>query len=174
MLRSTIFIPFLLLPTLAAADVPQLQNTGSIIYLSDNLDEPDMLGYCIDTAGRGQAERVQLHSCKPDTDETMDRDVLFALNIDTGRIEHQEYTGFCLTADPDAAETTFGLVACSDAEDQKFAFNSESGQIHPAGDDTMCLTAAAESRQAGPFYSRALGLDTCGAVEAPLQSFAVQ
>ncbi|WP_168797748.1 RICIN domain-containing protein [Aliishimia ponticola] len=167
-------MPLLLLPTLVAADAPQLQNSGPIIYLSDNLDEPDMLGYCIDTQDRGQTERIQLHSCKPDTDDATGRDVLFSLNADTGRIEHQEYAGFCLTADPDAAATVFGLVTCSDAEDQKFTFDSQSGQIHPADDDTMCLTAAAESTQAGPFYSRALGLDACGAVDAALQSFTMQ
>lgn len=33
--------------------------------LSDNLDEPNGYGFCIDTYGRGQSDLLQTHSCKP-------------------------------------------------------------------------------------------------------------
>lgn len=48
----------LLSPVTAFAQVPDLQNTGPIIYLADNLDEADNLGYCIDTEDRGQTDRI--------------------------------------------------------------------------------------------------------------------
>lgn len=164
----------LAVPTLAHADAPALQNTGPIIYLADNLDEADKLGYCIDTQARGQTERIQLHSCKPDTDNPMDRDVLFSLNEETGRIEHAEYEDYCLTANEAGAETALGLLECTDAAAQQFSFDADAGEIHPASDESLCLVGAAESSTAGPFMSRPLDVEACEGVDPALKTFVVQ
>ncbi len=174
MIRLPHLLIFAVVPGLAVAEEPVLQNSGPVIYLADNLDEVDSLGYCLDTKDRGQTERIQLHSCKPDTDNPMDRDVLFAINPETGRIEHQEYTGFCITTDPDAAETELALVECLDTANQQFSFNPESGEIHPNGDETKCLAGAAESSAAGPFMSRTLGIVSCSEVDPSLRTFTIQ
>jgi len=44
--------------------LPILQTPSPVIYLADNLDEQDQLGYCIDTRGRGFNEKLHAHSCK--------------------------------------------------------------------------------------------------------------
>ena len=44
---------------------PELQTPEPVIYLADNIDEQDALGWCIDTLGRGWSEQLQTHSCKP-------------------------------------------------------------------------------------------------------------
>ena len=44
---------------------PELQTPAPVIYLADNLDEQDKLGWCIDTVGRGLFDRLHAHSCKP-------------------------------------------------------------------------------------------------------------
>ncbi len=49
----------------AVAEPPQLQTSAPVIFLADNLDEQDKLGWCIDTQGRGFSERLHAHSCKP-------------------------------------------------------------------------------------------------------------
>lgn len=54
-----------LLTAPALADTPELRTPPPVIYLSDNLDEVDRLGWCIDTRGRGFSEHLQAHSCKP-------------------------------------------------------------------------------------------------------------
>ena len=49
----------------AYAAPPDLQTPAPVVYLADNLDEQDKLGWCIDTVGRGFGERLHAHSCKP-------------------------------------------------------------------------------------------------------------
>ncbi|UWQ20133.1 RICIN domain-containing protein [Jannaschia sp. W003] len=174
MTRFPLLAVLALVPGAALANAPQLRNTGPIIYLADNLDEADGLGYCIDTEDRGQTERVHLHSCKPDADDPTVRDVLFRWNEETGRIEHGECAGFCLSADADAAATVLSLVECSDDPAQQFAIDGATGEIHPGGDEALCLAGAAESSSAGPFMSRSLGIEACDAVDPALRTFAVQ
>ena len=157
------------------ADRPELKNSGPIIHLADNLDEPDELGYCIDTQGRGRTERAQLHSCKPDSEDSRNRDVLFSLDEATGRIEHEEYAGTCLTVNAPGAETELGLLPCRDDDPrQRFAHDDESGTIHPADDSTLCLSGGAESSAAGPFMSRPLVIRGCDEVEPSLRTWVVR
>ncbi len=47
----------------ANAAPPELQTPEPVIYLADNIDEKDNLGWCIDTLGRGWSEQLQTHSC---------------------------------------------------------------------------------------------------------------
>ena len=172
--KTTFIATLLVFPAIAYADAPALQNTGPIIYLADNLDEKDNLGYCIDTQARGQTERIQLHSCKPDADNSPDRDVLFSLNEETGRIEHAEFAGFCLTVNDAGAETALGLLACNDSDAQKFTFDAGTGEIHPGGDPESCLVASPQSKIAGPYMSRPLIVAACADTEADLKTFIVQ
>ena len=172
--KPTLIAALLVFPAIAHADAPALQNTGPIIYLADNLDEKDNLGYCIDTQDRGQTEQIQLHSCKPDTDSSPDKDVLFLLDEETGRIEHAEFTGFCLTVNDAGAETALGLFSCTDSDAQKFTFDAGSGEIHPGGDTETCLVSSADSKTAGPFMSRPLLVAACADSAAELKTFIVQ
>ena len=59
--------------------MPKIKTPAPVIHLSNNLDEKDELGYCIDTIGRGRSDRLHLHSCKPEGG-----DVQFTLDISTG------------------------------------------------------------------------------------------
>ena len=64
---------FFLFASIVYGSIPQIRTPLPVIYLEDNLDEKDNLGYCIDTVGRGFAEKLHAHSCKP-------RGVMFSLN----------------------------------------------------------------------------------------------
>lgn len=172
--KPTLIAVVLVLPVIAHADAPALQNTGPVIYLADNLDEKDNWGYCIDTQDRGRTERIQLHSCKPDSDNSLDRDVLFSLNAETGRIEHVEFAGFCLIVNEAGAETALGLLTCDDSDPQKFTFDAGTGEIHPGADAETCLVASPDSKNAGPFMSRPLNIAACADTQAELKTFVVQ
>ena len=67
---------------------PILQTPSPVIYLADNLDEQDQLGYCIDTRGRDFNEELHAHSCKP-----KGGDVQFSYNKETLQICSVEFTG---------------------------------------------------------------------------------
>lgn len=49
----------------ASAAPPDLKTPAPVIFLADNLDENQNLGFCIDTVGRGLSDRLHAHSCKP-------------------------------------------------------------------------------------------------------------
>ncbi len=64
----------------------------------------------------------------------MDRDVPFAFDKDAGRIEHADYSRYCLTLNDAYAETTLGLRPCNEsAERQALIFSSELPPIHDQG-----------------------------------------
>ena len=88
---------------------PDLKTPAPVIYLADNLDEQDKLGYCIDTVGRGFGERLHAHSCKP-----RGGDVQFTHDPDARRIMSATFAGKCaeLLA-PAAPGVTLGLLDCA-------------------------------------------------------------
>lgn len=148
---------------------PELQTPSPVIYLADNLDEQDKLGWCIDTLGRGLSEELQTHSCKP-----QGGDVQFAFNTDSQQIYSVEYAGKCATLNqPAAVGVTFDLLDCSDSELQKFSYNSERMEFSPRTNSDLCITAGAESRSAGPFMSRDLKLEVCAATEASFKQWII-
>ena len=57
-----VFLLMLCSPMAAYSAPPDLKTPTPVIYLADNLDEQDNLGFCIDTVGRGFAERLHAHS----------------------------------------------------------------------------------------------------------------
>ena len=142
----------------AVAEPPQLQTSAPVIFLADNLDEQDKLGWCIDTQGRGFSERLHAHSCKP-----QGGDVQFLYDAGSSQIKSATFSGKCATLDvAPKAGIKFGLLDCkTDAANQKFTFNSSSGEFHPARDNNLCLVVGSSSRSAGPFMSRNLELASC-------------
>ena len=53
---------FFLFASIVSGSIPQIRTPLPVIYLEDNLDEKDDLGYCIDTVGSGFAEKLHAHS----------------------------------------------------------------------------------------------------------------
>lgn len=164
-------IASLILPQSSLADSPIIQTEGPIIYLADNLDEEAMLGWCIDTEGRGVSDQLHAHSCKP-TGE----DVLFSYAPDSGKIESATYAGLCMAHNaPDNMENPFGLVACDDTDpNQHFVYDTESGQLHLGADATQCVTVSATIDDAGPYQSRDLLLATCDDLDPSFKTWIIR
>ena len=118
-MKKLILCSFLFLgfgPLMVNAEPPELQAPSPVIYLADNLDEQDKLGWCIDTLGRGFSEQLQTHSCKP-----LGGDVQFSYNQETQQIMSVEFPGKCADLNQPAAEgVSFDLLDCSGSEEQKF------------------------------------------------------
>ncbi|WP_297586002.1 ricin-type beta-trefoil lectin domain protein [Roseibium sp.] len=142
----------------AFAEAPKIQTPVPVIFLADNLDEADQLGWCIDTLGRGFAENLQAHSCKP-----QGGDVQFSYNAETKQITSVEFAGKCMELiAPDDPKIAFGLRDCAASLPmQQFLFDQGTGRITPTSSPESCVAAGEASRQAGPFMSRDLVLSPC-------------
>lgn len=172
--KTLLFMGFLLslLITLPAnAAPPELQAPAPLIYLADNLDEKDKLGWCMDTRGRGWSEEMHTHSCKPDGG-----DVQFSYNKETRQIASVEFPGKCATLhDTAAAGVSFDLLDCSSTSaGQLFAYNVASSEFMPEGDHSLCIAAGANSQSAGPFMSRELALAPCASTDAKFKQWLVK
>ncbi len=161
----------LLIPMAAYAAPPDLKTPAPVIYLADNLDEKDKLGWCIDTVGRGFGERLHTHSCKP-----RGGDVQFLYDEAARRIASATFSGKCATLTaPAAAGVSLGLVDCSkDSAEQAFDYDGKAMEFRPGGDPTLCLVAGDASRSAGPFMSRGLGLAPCGSTDAGFKQWRIK
>ena len=96
-------------PMLAHAEAPLLKSATPVIYLAHNLDEKDKLGWCIDTDGRGFAETLQAHSCKPAGKSA--KDTQFSYDPNSGQIRSAAFPQYCMAfSDPDNNEWPFGLL----------------------------------------------------------------
>ena len=169
-----LFATFLLssLGTLSAnAAPPELQTPEPVIYLADNLDEQDNLGWCIDTLGRGWSEQLQTHSCKP-----QGGDVQFSYIKETRQIASVEFPGKCATLhETAAAGVSFDLLDCSSTSaEQLFTYNVETSELMPEGDHSLCIAAGAGSQSAGPFMSRILELAPCASTDARLKQWVIK
>ncbi|MEO0486913.1 MAG: RICIN domain-containing protein [Pseudomonadota bacterium] len=154
--------------TQVLAGPPDIRTPTPVIYLADNLDERDQLGWCVDTLGRNFAERLQAHSCKP-----RGGDVQFSFMSETGHIRSVAYPEFCMTLDPDGT-TTFGLVECDGgAEEQIFVYARADQSFSPMGQDALCVSVGEQSRSAGPFMSRDLLLTSCANTPAELREWII-
>lgn len=145
----------------AAAEAPVLQSHSPVIYLADNLDEKDKLGWCIDTQGRGFAEILHSHSCKEAARGISDTQ--FSYDPSSGQIRSVPFEGKCMSfSDPENAVSPFGLHDCQDGEiTQAFDYDAETMEIRFASDPSQCVTVAPESRAAGPYMSRNLIYGDC-------------
>ena len=155
----------------AEAAPPSLLTPGPVIYLADNLDEQDRLGWCVDTVGRGFGERLHAHSCKP-----QGGDVQFAYDAEARRIVSATFAGKCATlTGPVAAGTSLGLVDCAkEAASQDFDYDRDAMAFQPGSDRTLCLAVGAASRSAGPFMSRDLLLAPCAPTDARYRQWRVK
>jgi hypothetical protein len=169
MISAVLLSSLVTLPANAAT--PELQTPAPVIYLADNMDEKDKLGWCIDTLGRGWSEQLQTHSCKP-----QGGDVQFSYNKETRQIMSVEFTGKCATLhEAAAAGVSFDLLDCSaTSAAQVFIYNAETLEFMSEGDLSLCVAAGAESRSAGPFMSRDLELAPCASTDASLKQWIVK
>lgn len=155
--------------TLSYAKEPDIKTPSPVIYLADNLDEKDNLGWCIDTLGRGFAERLQAHSCKP-----QGGDVQFSFNEKTGQLMSAEFDDFCMANRPNA-ETIFALETCDAASaEQQFVYDPSSGEFSPTGSRDKCVVIGSSSASAGPFMSRELLLADCSTTDEVLKKWVIR
>ncbi|MFL2546981.1 MAG: ricin-type beta-trefoil lectin domain protein [Candidatus Rariloculaceae bacterium] len=171
MLPLTLVGCALLIAQPAVSAEPELQTPEPVIYLADNLDEQDNLGWCIDTLGRGWSEQLQTHSCKP-----QGGDVQFSYNEETGQIASVEFPGKCATLHESAAAgVSFDLLDCSaDSAEQRFTYNAETSEFMPNADQSLCVAAGAASQSAGPFMSRILELAPCASTDLRLKQWVIK
>lgn len=154
----------------AMAAAPDLKTPAPVIYLADNLDEKDRLGWCIDTVGRGLSDQIHAHSCKP-----QGGDVQFSLDTATGQLKSVAFEGKCVVLkEPADATVPFGLVDCADTPAQTFSYDPDSMELRTGGEAAECLVVGESSRSAGPFMSRALLVAQCEATDASLKQWIVK
>ncbi|SOH95337.1 Ricin-type beta-trefoil lectin domain-containing protein [Monaibacterium marinum] len=158
-------------PQTLFAEALTIQTVGPIIYLADNLGEEAMLGWCIDTEGRGLSDQLHAHTCKPTGD-----DVLFSFEPDTGSITSATYDDICMTYNaPDNVENPFGLIACDETDPtQSFAYDEAKMEIHLAADTAQCVTVAPTIDDAGPFQSRDLIVAACADLEPAFKQWVIR
>lgn len=155
------------------AELPDIKSGMPVIYLADNLDEKDKLGWCIDTKGRGFAEELHAHSCKPAGHS--DTDTQFSYHVNSGQIRSVPYKNKCMTlSDPENSSRPFQLLDCeADEPLQKFIYNAESMEIQIGSDPSKCVVVGAKSMVAGPFMSRDLLYADCEVTKKTVKQWVV-
>ena len=168
MIRHTgfTFVLLSLLSGSAYAESPNLRTPSPVIYLADNLDEADELGWCIDTIGRGFAERLHAHSCKP-----RGGDVQFSFDPKTMQIKSVAFEAKCVELGP--INEPLRLLDCSPAATQQFDYSLRTGLITHVESPDICLTVGEQSRSAGPYMSRDLRFQKCDGESATRQAWVV-
>ena len=153
------------------ATPPNLLTPAPVIYLADNLDEQDKLGWCIDTVGRGLSDRLHAHSCKPHGG-----DVQFKFDKASGQLRSAAFEGKCANLlAVAAAGVKFGLVTCNVlAENQRFIYDAAKMRFSPKADTRLCLAVGDYSRTAGPFMSRDLLLTNCASTNAKFLTWRIR
>lgn len=157
--------------TAESAVEPKIQMTGPVIYLADNLGETGQRGWCIDTLGRGQGDQLHAHSCKPEGEDTQ-----FSYDETTDTIRSVAYENQCMSfTDPENAKVPFGLVDCVDGDArQKFAYDTESMEIHIGINSSQCVVVAKTISDAGPYQSRDLIASSCDEVDPSRKQWVVR
>ena len=156
--------------TPAQAMPPDLRTPSPVIYLADNLDEEDKLGWCVDTVGRGLSDRLHAHSCKP-----RGGDVQFKFDAASGRIRSATFDNLCAEILGDAkAGAKLGLLTCGDKAAQRFVYASTGSEFQVKSDTSLCLAVGSASRRAGPFMSRDLVLAACAGTEARYKAWVIK
>lgn len=161
----------------ALAEAPNVPTSAPYIVLSDNFDEPNGYGFCLDTSGRGQSDLMQTHSCKPAKDgeprNDQDNDTRFIYDAETGQIASYAFEGFCMQALIASEVTVFALLECSDHPRQNFVYDSSDQTLRLGEDLDRCVAAASETVPAGPWVKRPLMLLNCDDVDASLRQWTV-
>lgn len=130
-----------------------------------------MLGWCIDTEGRGLSDQLHAPSCKPTGD-----DILFTYAAESGRIGSATYDGMCMAySAPVSTENPFGLIACDESDEaQQFVYDEASMEIRLGLDATQCVTVSPTIDDAGPFQSRDLILAACDTLDSSFKQWVIQ
>ena len=159
-----------LIAATAMSAPPNLQTPSPVIYLADNLDEKDSLGFCIDTVGHGLSDRLHAHSCKP-----RGGDVQFLFDAENGRIAPATFANKCaaLMAAP-AAGVKLALLDCAEGPAQRFDYRADTGEFRPADGAGLCLAVGPDSRTAGPFMARDLVLADCADTEPARKKWVIK
>lgn len=164
-MRSLITGALIMVGSVADAAAPQVPTEAPYIVLSDNLDEPNGYGFCIDTLGRGQSDLLQSHTCKPAREgnprNAQDNDTRFTFDPETGQVVSYAFEGVCMQALIAGELTMFGLLECSDHPRQQFVYNSADQTLRLGKDQSLCVSVAPETAPAGPWVKRALMLENC-------------
>lgn len=160
--------------TAVFAQAPNVQSNTPVIYLADNLDEKDKLGWCIDTEGRGFAEKLQSHTCKEASRGITDTQ--FSYDPVSGQIRSVPFNEKCMTfSDPNNAVWPFGLLDCTAGDEtQKFEYDPTSMEIRIGSDPSKCVVVAEKSIAAGPYMSRDLIYDDCDSVDERFKQWVVR
>jgi len=166
------------LGTAVIAAPPEVPTSAPYIVLSDNLDEPDGYGFCIDTMSRGLNDLMHTHTCKPHQEDaeraSFQNDVRFMYKADSMQIESYAYEGHCVQALLALGrDTVFALLECSDAPRQKFVYNQDDGTLRLEEDQARCVGVASETVPAGGWVARGLVLAPCGELEDSLKQWTV-
>ncbi|WP_310619962.1 RICIN domain-containing protein [Flexibacterium corallicola] len=140
----------------SAAEQPHIQTPAPVIHLADNFGETRELGWCIDTIGKGFAENLHAHSCKP-----QGGDVQFSYDAKTGKIRSVAYPKFCMTYQS-AHDLTLTLTDCEASNTkQQFSYNLATKEIRLGKTPDQCIVVGEPIRTAGPFMSRDLIIQDC-------------
>ena len=147
------------------------------VYLIDALDDEN--NYCIDISG-GQADQVdgtedlQAHTCYSYTGEIAADQVFSVEEIEAGTLFMTMFD-VCAEAASAGAGAAIGLSPCDESNElQAFAANgSDQITISLAADETLCVTAATDSRAGGSDIHniRELTLETCSDDSAAYQTW---
>ncbi|MGX9419156.1 ricin-type beta-trefoil lectin domain protein [Vibrio sp. WJH972] len=180
--RSTLKISllslFVCVSGYASAAAPDVPTAAPYIVLTDNIDEPNGYGFCIDTYGAGLSELMQTHTCKPKTDEGSPRDhsghdVRFEYKAETQQIESYAFEGNCMQVLIAKGKSEFALLDCSDHPHQKFVYQSDDKTFRLAEDLEKCIAVTTETVEAGPWVKRALQLVECSEADTTLKQWDV-
>lgn len=152
------------------ADTAIVRTPAPVIHLESNLDEADGLGWCIDTVGRGYAEILHAHSCKP-----QGGDVQFSYDAGSFALRSVAFPGKCVVLLAPGSQTAFGLADCNQSDSsQRFNYDPETLALTPEQAPQDCLAVGVEARPAGPFMSRDLVKSVCGKTDAIYRSWIIR
>ena len=178
-MKLAIFTGMLLLGAvgIANADAPQVPTQAPYIVLSENHDEPNGYGFCIDTYGAGQSDLLQTHTCKPASEDKprnyAGNDTRFEYDANTMQIMSYPFEGFCMQVLIAKGKSEFALLGCSDHPRQKFIYSKDDQTLRLNEDKDKCVTVSSETVPAGPWVKRPLALQVCDEAEESLKQWSV-
>lgn len=151
-------------------NAPIIQTPSPLIHLSDNLDEQDQLGWCIDTRGNGFNSVLHAHSCK-----ASGGDVQFIYNDESFQICSAEFADFCIEMSGGPVEgMNLNLVESElDSPEQRFLYDVDSGEFRPELDTNLCLAVGPTSAPAGIYMSRTLTLELSSETDQRLKKWLI-
>ncbi len=161
----------------ACAAPPGVPTAAPYIVLSDNLDEPNGYGFCVDTRGPGQSDLLHAHTCKPHKEgqpqDYAGFDTRFAYNSSTGHIASYAFGGNCLQVLMARGFSVFALLECSDHPRQKFLYEETDQTFRLSESKELCISVGPETATAGRWVSRPLTLEKCEEVDTELKQWTV-